>query len=61
MLRVLAASPAIEVTRRDTLDDVAASGGSALLATLSAEERRVVNGWFVSAFVRAHKPGQPGQ
>ena len=46
----------IEVTRRYSLDEVAASGASASLATLSPEERRNADGRFVSAFVRARKP-----
>jgi len=46
----------IEVTRRYALDEIASSGASASLAALSAEERREVDGRFVSAFVRARKP-----
>lgn len=46
----------VEVTRRYSLDDLAASGASASLAELSPEERREVDGRFVSAFVRARKP-----
>jgi arsenite methyltransferase len=46
----------IEVTRRYSLDEIATSGASASVATLSAEERHDVDGRFVSAFIRAHKP-----
>ena len=46
----------IEVTRRYALDEIAASGASASIATLSLEERHQVDGRFVSAFVRARKP-----
>ena len=46
----------IEVTRRYTLAEVAASGASASVAALSPEEQREVDGRFVSAFVRARKP-----
>ena len=45
----------IEVTRRYSVDDIAASGGSDALAALDIEERRELEGRFVSAFVRARK------
>lgn len=46
----------IEVTRRYSLDEIASSGASASIATLSERERSEVDGKFVSAFVRARKP-----
>lgn len=46
----------VEVTRRYSLDDLAASGASASLAELSPQERREADGRFVSAFIRARKP-----
>ncbi len=46
----------IEVTQRYSLEDIASSGASASLAFLSPEERREVDGRFISAFVRARKP-----
>ena len=46
----------IEVTRRYSIQDVADSGGSASLATLSNSERAEIDGKFVSAFIRAQKP-----
>lgn len=46
----------IEVTRRYSLDDIASSGASASVASLSPEERANVDGRFISAFVRARKP-----
>ena len=46
----------VEVTRRYALQDIAESGASASLATLSEAEREEVDGKFVSAFVRAKKP-----
>ncbi|HEY0752543.1 MAG TPA: arsenite methyltransferase [Ktedonobacteraceae bacterium] len=49
----------IEVTRRYALDEIASSGASASLAALSPEERSEVDGRFISAFVRARKPGKP--
>lgn len=49
----------IEVTRRYSLDEIASSGASASVATLSPEERREVDGRFISAFVRAHEPERP--
>lgn len=45
----------IEVTRRYSLSDVAESGASASIATLSESERAEVDGKFVSAFIRARK------
>ena len=48
----------VEVTRRYSLDEIAASGASASIAALSAEERREVDGRFISAFVRARKPAK---
>ena len=45
----------IEVTRRYSMQDVAASGASASVASLSDEERAELEGKFVSAFVRARK------
>lgn len=46
----------IEVTRRYTPEDIAASGGEASLHTLSEVERAGLAGRFVSAFIRARKP-----
>lgn len=46
----------IEVTRRYSLDEIASSGASASIASLSERERSEVDGKFVSAFVRARKP-----
>src|SRR5216683_5592373 len=46
----------VEVTRRYSLDDIAESGARASLAALTADERREVDGKFVSAFIRARKP-----
>lgn len=48
----------IEVTRRYSLDEVDQSGASSSVATLSPEERRTVDGSFISAFVRARKSVQ---
>ncbi len=45
----------IEVTRRYSVADVAASGASTALAALSDAERGELEGKFVSAFVRARK------
>src|SRR5690348_836058 len=45
----------IEVTRRYSVADVAASGASASLSALSDAERNELEGKFVSAFVRARK------
>ncbi|HEU5375050.1 MAG TPA: arsenite methyltransferase [Ktedonobacteraceae bacterium] len=44
-----------EITRRYTLDDIAASGGSTALQALSEDEKAQVDGHFVSAFIRARK------
>jgi len=46
----------VEVTRRYSLEEVAESGAQASIASLSTEEQHTVNGAFVSAFIRAHKP-----
>jgi arsenite methyltransferase len=46
----------IEVTRRYSLGEIAASGASASVMALSPEERLQVDGRFISAFVRARKP-----
>jgi arsenite methyltransferase len=46
----------IEVTRRYSLAEIASSGANASVAALSPEERREVDGRFISAFVRARKP-----
>ena len=46
----------IEVTRRYSIQDVADSGGSASIASLTETERTEINGKFVSAFIRAQKP-----
>jgi arsenite methyltransferase len=46
----------IEVTRRYSIQDVADSGGSASMASLSESERAEIDGKFVSAFIRALKP-----
>ena len=48
----------VEVTRRYSLDDIAESGARASLAVLSQSERAEVDGKFVSAFIRARKPGK---
>lgn len=48
----------MEVTRRYSLDEIAASGTTASLAALSPEEQNQIDGRFISAFVRARKPGQ---
>ncbi len=48
-----------EVTRRYSLDDIIESGARASIAALSADERREVDGKFVSAFIRARKPLHP--
>jgi arsenite methyltransferase len=45
----------VEVTRHYSLDDIVASGASASIAALSSDERRDVEGKFVSAFIRARK------
>lgn len=46
----------IEPTRRYSLEEIITSGASASVAALSAVERQEVDGRFVSAFIRAHKP-----
>ena len=46
----------IEVTRRYSIQDVADSGGSSSIASLSDPERTDIDGKFVSAFIRAQKP-----
>jgi arsenite methyltransferase len=46
----------VEVTRRYSLQEVAESGASAVMAALSAEERAGIEGKFISAFIRARKP-----
>jgi arsenite methyltransferase len=46
----------IEVTRRYSLQDVAESGASASIASLSEGESAEIDGQFVSAFIRARKP-----
>lgn len=48
----------IEVTRRYSLQEVAESGASAAIASLSEAERAELDGKFVSAFIRARKPSQ---
>lgn len=48
----------VEVTRRYSLQDVAESGAGTAVAALSGEERDEVDGKFVSAFIRARKPGK---
>src|SRR5579872_4797259 len=48
----------VEVTRRYALDDIEESGANASVAALSEEERGAVDGKFVSAFIRARKPGE---
>ena len=46
----------VEVTRRYALQDIADSGASNAVSLLSEQERAEVDGKFVSAFIRAHKP-----
>lgn len=46
----------IEVTRRYSLQDVADSGGTSSIASLTNSERTDIDGKFVSAFIRAQKP-----
>jgi len=46
----------IEVTRRYSLQDVADSGGTSSIASLTDSERTDIDGKFVSAFIRAQKP-----
>ena len=45
-----------EVTRRYSVQEVAESGASASIAALSQAEREELDGKFVSAFIRAHRP-----
>lgn len=45
-----------EVTRRYSLQEVAESGASAAIASLPQAEQEALEGAFVSAFIRAHKP-----
>jgi arsenite methyltransferase len=45
----------IEVTRRYSIQDVAESGATASIASLSEIERSEIDGKFVSAFIRARK------
>jgi arsenite methyltransferase len=46
----------VEVTRRYSLDDICDSGASTTITALSPDERRAIDGKFVSAFIRARKP-----
>jgi len=46
----------VEVTRRYSLQEVAESGASAAIAALLCRERAGIEGKFISAFIRAHKP-----
>jgi SAM-dependent methyltransferase len=46
----------VEVTRRYSLDDMGESGTNASMTALSVDERKGVEGKFVSAFIRARKP-----
>jgi arsenite methyltransferase len=46
----------VEVTRYYSLSDMSDSGASASIMALSPDERHKVDGKFVSAFIRAHKP-----
>jgi len=46
----------IEVTRRYSIQDVAESGGSSSIASLTESELAEIDGKFVSAFIRAQKP-----
>lgn len=48
----------IEATRRYSLEDIAQSSAGTSIAALSPEERRELDGRFISAFVRARKPAQ---
>ena len=48
----------VEVTRHYSLSDIAESGARASLAALSESERAEIDGKFVSAFIRARKPGK---
>src|SRR6266487_4230552 len=46
----------IEMTRRYSIQDVADSGGSFSIASLTDSERAEIDSKFVSAFIRAQKP-----
>jgi len=46
----------IEVTRRYSIQDVAESGATVSIASLSEIARSEIDGKFVSAFIRARKP-----
>jgi len=46
----------IEMTRRYSIQDVADSGGSSSIASLTDGESAEIDGKFVSAFIRAQKP-----
>ncbi|GCE24124.1 hypothetical protein KDK_79240 [Dictyobacter kobayashii] len=46
----------VEVTRRYTLQDIAAEGARASIEALTEEERQQAEDKFVSAFIRAQKP-----
>lgn len=46
----------IEITRRYGLQEIAASGASTSIASLSEAEQTELDGKFVSAFIRARKP-----
>src|SRR6266700_2618120 len=46
----------IEMTRRYSIQDVADSGGSSSIASLTDSERAEIDDKFVSAFIRAQKP-----
>jgi arsenite methyltransferase len=46
----------IEVTRRYSIQDVADSGGTSSIASLTERECTEIDGKFVSAFIRAQKP-----
>jgi ubiquinone/menaquinone biosynthesis C-methylase UbiE len=48
----------VEVTRRYSLQDIAENGAGASLAALTEDERKDVDGKFVSAFIRARKPAE---
>jgi ubiquinone/menaquinone biosynthesis C-methylase UbiE len=48
----------VEVTRRYALSDIEDGGASRSIAGLSEAERRDVDGKFVSAFIRARRPGK---
>jgi SAM-dependent methyltransferase len=48
----------VEVTRRYVLGDIAENGASASLAAPTEDERKKVDGKFVSGFIRARKPAE---